>query len=129
MGHEERFPPIRLSAGCGFRKETIARMRRNGRDASSAVIPALALERGSSTLSGHSARRIKSRTPPPLDFPERWNLCLAAWTQRNPAGAQRSPADPVPFYLICHCCVSDSLQLAKYSTLSASGDANVLSRH
>jgi hypothetical protein len=33
MGHEERFPPTRLSAGCGFRKETIAGMRRNGRDA------------------------------------------------------------------------------------------------
>ena len=33
MGHEERFPPTRLSAGCGFSKETIAGMRRNGRDA------------------------------------------------------------------------------------------------
>jgi hypothetical protein len=33
MGHEERFLPPRLSAGCGFRKETIARTRRNGRDA------------------------------------------------------------------------------------------------
>jgi hypothetical protein len=33
VGHEERFPPPRLSAGCGFRKETIAGMRRNGRDA------------------------------------------------------------------------------------------------
>jgi hypothetical protein len=32
-GHEERFPPTRLSAGCGFRKETIAGMRRNERDA------------------------------------------------------------------------------------------------
>ena len=32
-GHEERFPRRRLSAGCGFRKETIAGMRRNGRDA------------------------------------------------------------------------------------------------
>ena len=27
MGHEERFPPTRLSAGCGFRKETIADLR------------------------------------------------------------------------------------------------------
>src|SRR5438105_770449 len=26
-GHEERFPPTRLSAGCGFRKETIADLR------------------------------------------------------------------------------------------------------
>jgi len=33
LGHEERFPPTRLSAGCGFRKETIAGMRRNRRDA------------------------------------------------------------------------------------------------
>jgi hypothetical protein len=32
-GHEERFPPPRLSAGYGFRKETIAGMRRNGREA------------------------------------------------------------------------------------------------
>ena len=32
-GHEERFPPTRLNAGCGFRKETIVGMRRNGRDA------------------------------------------------------------------------------------------------
>ena len=27
MGHEERFPPTWLSAGCGFRKETIADLR------------------------------------------------------------------------------------------------------
>jgi len=33
VGHEERFPPPRLSAGYGFRKETIAGMRRNGRGA------------------------------------------------------------------------------------------------
>jgi len=33
VGHEERFPPPTLSAGYAFRKETIAGMRRNGRDA------------------------------------------------------------------------------------------------
>ena len=33
QGHEERFPLTRLSAGYGFRKETIAGVRRNGRDA------------------------------------------------------------------------------------------------
>jgi hypothetical protein len=38
MGHEERFPPTRPSAGYRFRKETIAGMRRNGRDAPIAVI-------------------------------------------------------------------------------------------
>jgi hypothetical protein len=39
MGHEELFPPTRLNAGCGFRKETIAGMRRNGRDAPIPDIP------------------------------------------------------------------------------------------
>jgi hypothetical protein len=38
VGHEERFPPTGLSAGYGFRKETIAGMRRNGRDAPLPVI-------------------------------------------------------------------------------------------
>jgi len=33
MGHQERFPQTRMSAGCGFRKETIVGMRRNERDA------------------------------------------------------------------------------------------------
>jgi len=37
-GHQKRFPLTRLSAGCGFRKETIAGMRRNGRDAPKAAI-------------------------------------------------------------------------------------------
>jgi hypothetical protein len=32
-GHEKWFPPSRLSAGFGLRKETIAGRRRNGRDA------------------------------------------------------------------------------------------------
>ncbi len=40
MGYEERFPPTRLSAGCGFRNETITGMRRNGRDAPIAVVRA-----------------------------------------------------------------------------------------
>jgi hypothetical protein len=33
LGHEAAFPRPRLSAGFGFRKETIAGMRRNERDA------------------------------------------------------------------------------------------------
>jgi hypothetical protein len=33
MGHEERFPPTRLSDGCGFRKKTVFGRRHNGRDA------------------------------------------------------------------------------------------------
>jgi len=38
MGHEEQFPPPRLSARYGFRKETIAGMHRNGRDAPKAAV-------------------------------------------------------------------------------------------
>jgi hypothetical protein len=58
-GHEEPFPPTGLSAGCGFRKETIAGMRRNGRDAPIPDLPALAPERGGSTRSCRS---------PPVDM-------------------------------------------------------------
>jgi acetyl esterase/lipase len=32
-GHEDQFPPPRLSAGCGFRKEPFAGAHSNGRDA------------------------------------------------------------------------------------------------
>jgi hypothetical protein len=39
MGQEERFPPTRLSAGYGFRKETIAGVRHNGRNAPITAIP------------------------------------------------------------------------------------------
>jgi hypothetical protein len=38
LGHEERFPQTRMSAGCEFRKETIVGTRHNGRDA---PIPAI----------------------------------------------------------------------------------------
>jgi hypothetical protein len=44
-GDEERFPPRRLPAGCRFRKETIAGMRRNGQNAPIPDLPALAPER------------------------------------------------------------------------------------
>jgi hypothetical protein len=56
MGHEERFPPTRLSVGCGFRKETIAGMRRNGRDAPKAVTRSRQRERLNSTHNGRSLR-------------------------------------------------------------------------
>ena len=38
MGHEERLPPTRPNAGCGFRKETIAGTRADGEIAPKAVI-------------------------------------------------------------------------------------------
>jgi hypothetical protein len=44
MGHEERFPQTRMSAGCGFRKETIVGMRRNGRDAPLPAVRAAAIK-------------------------------------------------------------------------------------
>jgi hypothetical protein len=47
--YEGRFALASPSAGYEFRKETIAGPHGNGRDAPSAVIPALAPERGSST--------------------------------------------------------------------------------
>ena len=50
MGHEERFPPSRLSGRCRFSQRTFAGKRGNGRDAPiSAVHPAHAQDpRGSS---------------------------------------------------------------------------------
>jgi hypothetical protein len=64
MGHEERFPPTRLSAGCGFRKETIAGMRRNG-----SLAPIPAVRRGGGrverfnpyTRDEFSNRRVRAR--------------------------------------------------------------------
>jgi hypothetical protein len=55
MGHEAPpFPPTRLSAGCGFRKETIAGMRRNGRDAPIPVVGVAVAWRVRSTGTGPS---------------------------------------------------------------------------
>jgi hypothetical protein len=52
IGHEERFQPTRLSAGFGFRKETIAGMRRNGRDAPIPAVPVKEIRPPESTHSG-----------------------------------------------------------------------------
>ena len=43
LGHEDAFPPTSLSAVCGFRKETIAGTRSNGRDTPLAVTDAIAV--------------------------------------------------------------------------------------
>jgi hypothetical protein len=43
-GHEERFPPTMLGAGYGFRKETIAGTRHNGREAPIAAISAIEIQ-------------------------------------------------------------------------------------
>ena len=67
-GHERRFALASLSAGYEFRKETIAGTHGNERDAPSAVIPALAPERGSSTQSRRSlpSIRMPARAPKPI---------------------------------------------------------------
>jgi hypothetical protein len=54
MGHEERFPSTRLTAGYGFRKETIAGVRHNGRHAPIAVVGGTTIGRLKSTQSGPS---------------------------------------------------------------------------
>jgi hypothetical protein len=54
MGHEERFPQTRMSAGCGFRKETIVGMRRNGRDAPTADFGPFYIDN-----TGHPAKVIR----------------------------------------------------------------------
>jgi hypothetical protein len=50
MGHEDAFAPPRLSAGCGFRKETIAGTRRKGRDAP--ITALCAMDRAASIKGG-----------------------------------------------------------------------------
>ena len=50
MGHEDAFPPSRLSVRCGFSQGTFAETHGNGRDAPVPDLPTLARERGSSTL-------------------------------------------------------------------------------
>jgi hypothetical protein len=67
MGHEDQFPSPRPSDRCRFSQKTFGSPSGNGRGAPSAVIPALAPERGSSTLSGPSARGMKG-TPANPDF-------------------------------------------------------------
>jgi hypothetical protein len=49
MGHEERFPPTGLSAGYGFRKETIAGVHHNERDPPTPAIRGTEIERQGST--------------------------------------------------------------------------------
>ena len=56
-GYEERFLPTRLSAGGGFRKETIAGTRRNGRDAPIPAGREAEIERQGSTQTGPPAQR------------------------------------------------------------------------
>jgi hypothetical protein len=77
-GHEERFPPTRMSAGCGFRKETIAGMRRNGRDA---PIPAIHATVGQ--MAGGPATTISPDAGKSVCFPApRRGLLVASTASR-----------------------------------------------
>ena len=62
MGHEERFPPPKLNAGCGLRKETIPGRRRNGQVAPKAVIGATPIEPSSALI-------VRSKALRRLEFP------------------------------------------------------------
>jgi hypothetical protein len=63
MGQEERFPQTTMSAGCGFRKETIVGMRRNGRDAPIPAVRGTKVEPIGPAVSGHSPVRHRSSRP------------------------------------------------------------------
>jgi hypothetical protein len=52
---EGRFPSLRLSAGCRFRKETIAGMRGNARDAPFLAVALRAEPQGGAPLGGAGA--------------------------------------------------------------------------
>jgi hypothetical protein len=49
QGHEGRFAWARLSAGCGFRKKTVAGTHRKERDAPTPVVRANTIDRLKST--------------------------------------------------------------------------------
>ena len=85
MGHEERFPPTRLSAGCGFRKETIVGMRRDGRDAPIADFPALTPKRGGSDPEPPFTRPLDTGPGDPTDLRR-----AIIWLKKHYAGARRS---------------------------------------
>jgi hypothetical protein len=80
LGHEERFPPTRLSAGCGFRKETIAGMRRNGRDAPKAATPVLPIGRGIKPPALCAVRRLTSKPIPRPAARPIWPTTTACFT-------------------------------------------------
>ena len=54
LGHEQRFPPLRLNVRCRLGQATFIGTDGKGREAPIPDLPALALERKGSTLSGSS---------------------------------------------------------------------------
>jgi len=62
-GHEDQFRPPSLNGRCRFGEATFAGIDGKEEDAPSAVIPALAPERGSSTLKSHSWPTLRMVAP------------------------------------------------------------------
>jgi len=58
VGHQDQFVPTSQSVGCAFGQETFAGMQCDGEEAPLPDPPAITLDRGGSTYSGHS--RIRS---------------------------------------------------------------------
>ena len=71
-GYQEQIPPLSLSAGCGFRKETIARMRRNGQDAPFPVVRGTKIgtgRRNDTDSANHSrSSQLSSTWPPQIEL-------------------------------------------------------------
>jgi hypothetical protein len=90
VGQEERFPPTTLSAGYGFRKETIAGVRRNGRDTPFADLPTLTPERGGSLLRTFLAHSVDGWADRERTFAPDFGIC------QSPAQASSSSSAFAP---------------------------------
>jgi hypothetical protein len=85
-GHEERFPPPKLNAGCGLRKETIPGRRRNGRDAPKAALGAAGLMHPGLTQTQLSTS---------LPFSRQGSVTRAPASLISASSAAKIPFDPV----------------------------------
>jgi hypothetical protein len=84
-GHEERFPPPRLSDRYGFSKETVARVPGTDRDAPIPAVRAATIEPLESTLKSHSRplRRI-------VGVGEERSFAPGCWKRQWPAHVNSS---------------------------------------
>ena len=83
-GHEDPFPPTRLSDGSGFGKETITGIPGNGREAPRAVIPTMArvLAHSNVRSSLRTAHAMRASLLTSAIARTLWsNLFLAPWIQ------------------------------------------------
>jgi hypothetical protein len=79
LGHEDAFPPPRLSVRCGFSQATLAGTHGNGRDAPIPAGRETEIERQGSTHSEHSpAHEIKTLAMPGLSLCDSLSVCRLA---------------------------------------------------